>query len=265
MATTLDSRTAALLFPAPPRTNSARGLLRACADSALDLLFPPHCAACAAPLPGGVNKVLCRGCAERINWLGANRCRRCGDGTGLGSGVTDECASCKSHPPAFVRQSCCVARYAAGPVRNLVLALKFGGRLHVAKLLGALLARRVQETGLRAANLVLAPAPLMRRRDFNQAGEIARWAAQSLGAAMEPRLLRKVRATPPQATLSHEQRRLNLKGAFVCDKKIAARHRERCILLVDDVITTGSTVSECARVLREAGVSEVNAAAFARG
>jgi ComF family protein len=269
MALTLDLRQATLLFPPAPEKLSARAVLKLCAGAALDLLFPPHCASCARPLPGAINKSLCRSCADQIAWIGPDRCRRCGDGVGFGSGVVEDCPTCRTHPPAFVQQSCSVTKYATGPVRDLVLSLKFGGKMHVAKLLGTVLAQRIQTTGLDTGNLVLVPAPLtrraMRRRLFNQAAEIALWAGKALRAPVEARLLRKIRSTVPQATLSHEKRRTNLKGAFVCNEKIAARHRDKCILLIDDVITTGSTISECARMLHEAGITQIRAASFARG
>jgi ComF family protein len=269
MPLTLDLRTAVLIFPQPPARLSPRNALKSCASAALDLLFPPHCASCADPLPGNINKTLCRQCAERITWIGEDRCRRCGDGVGFGSGVVDDCTTCRTHPPAYVQQTCSCTRYSAGPVRDLVLSLKFGGKMHVAKLLGIVLAQRIMATKLNAGDVVLVPSPLtrsaMRRRLFNQAGEIAHWISKSLGASVEHNMLRKIRSTVPQATLSHEKRRTNLKGAFVCNEKVAARYRGKTVLLIDDVITTGSTISECARMLHEAGITQIRAASFARG
>lgn len=280
MASTLDSATDRLLFPAGPAAARVHGdvaprgarlwrALRVTGDAALDLLYPPHCVSCQVALPPETNKALCRDCAMQIHWIGLDRCARCGDGVGLGSGVVGDCPSCRSHPPAFVSASCALAKYSEGPLRNLVLALKFSAKFHVARVLGDALARRIQAVQLSTAKMVVVPTPLTRkaawRRGFNQAEELAICVSQRLGLRMETGLLTKIRSTPTQATLSPEKRRLNLKGAFACDAKRAARYKDTCVLLIDDVITTGSTVSECARMLSDAGIGEVRAAAVARG
>lgn len=231
--------------------------------------FPPHCGSCGAPLPAGTNTALCRGCAERIHWLGADRCARCGAGVGEGAGVVSECPVCRTHAPAFVSGACTLARYAEGPLRNLILALKFSARQHLARPLGELLAQRLRDTALARPDALLVPAPLtrraLRRRGFNQAEEIAANVGRSLNLPLERRLLLKIRHTLPQATLTHEQRRKNLRGAFVCAPRLAARYKGRPVLLIDDVITTCGTASECARTLDAAGLGKVCAAAIARG
>jgi ComF family protein len=156
-----------------------------------------------------------------------------------------------------------------GPVRSLVLSLKFSARQHLARPLGEMLAQRIRETQLAPPNTLLVPAPLtrraLRRRGFNQAEEIAGHVARCLGLPLETRLLKKIRHTQPQATLTHEQRRTNLKDAFRCDPRVAARCKGRRVLLIDDVITTTGTASECACTLVSAGIGEVRAAAVARG
>lgn len=273
MVAVMAAETKAILFPAPVpaegRAGGARRSLKAAASAALDLIYPPHCVSCDDPLPPRSNQCLCLACAEKILWIGRDRCRRCGDAVGLGSGVVDDCPSCRTHPPAFVKSSCAVARYAEGPLRDLVLALKFNGKIHVARLLGELIAQRVRATELATPETVVAPCPLTRQasfhRGFNQAEEIAQNVASILKLRFEPRLVTKIRATPPQATLTPEKRRMNLKGAFACQARVAKKCRDARVLLIDDVITTGSTVSECARMLRDAGIGEVHAAAAARG
>lgn len=266
----MDQTVAQVLFPqALGRQRWRSRILADCAEAALDLIFPPHCIACGAVLPPATNKALCLACADKIHWIGADRCRRCGDAVGLGSGVVSECPSCRTYPPVFVQAACAVAHYAEGPLRDLILALKFGRKVHVTPVLGELLAARIKATALSEPGLVVVPAPLTRKasrkRGFNQAEELAQWVGKSLDLALETRLLLKQRATPPQATLTKEKRRVNLKGAFSCQPKIARRYQNARVLLIDDVITTGSTISECARALVQAGIGEVRAAAVARG
>ena len=243
--------------------------LRTSGTTTLDFLFPPHCAACEAPLPEMGNKALCRECAIRINWIATDRCARCGAGTGQGSGVVKSCPLCHSIPPAHIKAACALARLYDGPTREMILSLKFGGKLHLAKLYGELLAERVQAAQMFSPEMIVVPTPITRRtmktRTYNQSEEIAACLARRLGLKLETRLLKKIRHTLPQAMLeTEEQRRSNLRDAFACDPRRAARHKDACVLLVDDVITTCTTVSECARTLVAAGIGEVRAAAIAR-
>jgi len=271
MTQTLEKSVYTVLLPTPePATlRYPFPALRQAADAALDFIFPPHCVSCGLPQPPDVNKSLCMPCALRIRWIGADRCRRCGDSVGQGQGAVDECPSCRTFPPRFVQAASTVASYESGPLRDLVLSLKFGRKTHVAWTLGDLLAKRISETNLIVPGAVLIPTPLtrygLRERGFNQAEELARRIGSVLKLCVEPRLLKKIRSTPPQATLGTEQRRENLKGAFACNPRVAKRYAGANVLLIDDVITTGSTISECARTLVDAGIESVRAAAIARG
>jgi ComF family protein len=266
----MDSDTQALLFrpPASMAGNWRAPFFRA-ADAALDLIYPPHCCSCSLPLPAFSNKALCEKCAERIRWIGSDCCQRCGDAVGMGLGVVTSCPSCRTFPPRFVEASAAAARYEEGPVRDLVLSVKFGRKVHVAHTIGNILAQRITTRALITPDTIVVPAPLARgrarERGFNQAEELARRIARRLSLMLETRLLRKIRATPAQATLPKEKRRENLVDAFACNPKVAQRYAGRRVLLIDDVITTGATVSECARTLHAAGLGPVRAAAFARG
>jgi ComF family protein len=260
----------ALSAPSEPPGRLAR-LGAQLARGAAELLYPGHCMACGTALAGG-NGALCEACAVKVTWIGTDCCRRCGDRVGEGRGMVESCPECAAHPPAFVESSCAAARY-GGPMRALVLGLKFGAGVQAAPFLGRLLALRVRATGLAEGwdAPVLVPVPLARgdfgKRGFNQAEEVARQAAQRLGLPVETRLLRKTRPTPPQATLDPTARAENLKGAFAADAARARRYAasRAGVILVDDVMTTGATASECARTLRQAGVNAVRMAVIARG
>lgn len=190
----------------------------------------------------------------------------------MGRGIVESCPACERHPPVFVAQSCAVAQY-DDPLRALILGLKFTGSLQAVPLLARLLAQRIRDTqlldGFAASQIALVPVPMHRRefatRGFNQAEEVARLAAKDLGIRLETRLLRKLRPTRPQATLGADARRENLRDAFAASLKKAARYAQGCAILVDDVMTTGTTAGECAKALRGAGVKEVRGAFVARG
>jgi len=141
--------------------------------------------------------------------------------------------------------------------------LKFQGRLAFARLLGGLLDKSIAERTQPLPECLL-PVPLhpsrLRERGFNQALEIARSAAGPLGLTVLPDSLRRIRATVPQTHLDGAARCHNVRGAFAVYRPIKARH----VAVLDDVVTTGSTTNELARLLRAAGVAEIEVWAGAR-
>lgn len=154
-----------------------------------------------------------------------------------------------------------LAPYAyAPPVDAMVQALKYRGQLALGRVLGELLARSVAELGLQLDVDCLLPVPLHplrhAERGFNQSAEIAIHAARQLGLPVEPRLAVRSAQTRPQVGLPPKDRRTNLAGAFTASP---ARVQGRRIVIVDDVVTTGSTVAELARALHAAGAVSVDA------
>jgi len=173
----------------------------------------------------------------------------------LASGTV--CGACLDRPPRFDRVEAVFAyRY---PVDALVHAYKYGGRLALARPLGEALAQRV------ARDVdVIVPMPLARgrlaERGFNQALEIARVIAAGTGIRLLPGACRKVADTPPQAVLPWKERAKNVRRAFVCDADLEGRR----VAVVDDVLTTGATLNELARVMRKAGAVEIRGWVVAR-
>lgn len=153
------------------------------------------------------------------------------------------------------------------PVDRLVTGAKYRRRLQDARFLGELLAESLavalREAAVEPVDLVV-PVPLHRRRlgerGYNQALEIARPVATALAVAVEPRACVRLRATPEQAGLSAAERRRNLRAAFAADSMV----RGARVAIVDDVITTGSTVAAVAQSLRRAGAAEIQAWVVAR-
>lgn len=160
------------------------------------------------------------------------------------------CGACIARPPRFDHVEAAFAY--DFPVDGLVRACKYGGRLALAQLLGDELARVIT----RPADAIV-PMPLARgrlaERGFNQAVEIARPVARRLRLPILRDACRKVADTPPQAALPWDERARNIRRAFVCDADLEGLR----IAVVDDVLTTGATLNELARVLRRAGAVEV--------
>jgi ComF family protein len=227
-------------------------------------------------------KHLARGCIvltrHGASWMAPPRCCLCG-ARGQASATSpwglDLCPHCEAACPripqpgpsdALPPPACDAvwATHAYGPpVDDLVRDLKFHGSLPQARVLGMLMAIHRRDSSDPLPNAVV-PVPLGRERfaerGFNQAQEIARHAARHLGLPLRPRLLRRSRNTDAQSGLGAEARRANLAGAFAIGR---GRPPPR-VALVDDVLTTGSTVAAAARVLKDAGVRWVEVWVAAR-
>jgi ComF family protein len=169
------------------------------------------------------------------------------------------CGACLADAPHF-DETTALADYRA-PVDGMVTALKFGGRLDLAHCFACLLAWR--EPASAPVDLVLAvPLSFEREseRSYNQAREIARHYAKLTGAALREQVLLRVRHSPPQQTLARDARRKNVRGVFAMLGTAAGLR----VIAVDDVMTTGSTLDEIARVLKDAGAAWVGNRVVAR-
>lgn len=151
------------------------------------------------------------------------------------------------------------------PVDRLLLGLKFGKRIHLARALAQEISARVLEEielGLLEMPDVLVPVPLhpkrLAGRGFNQAEEIARFVGRDIGVPVKPAICRRVRSTRMQSRLSDEERRANVAGAFLCPES------PRRPAIVDDVVTTGATVDAMAAALGAAGADYLHVWAVAR-
>ncbi len=231
-------------------------------DTLLHTLYPPACRVCDAPLFGHSPAVVCRTCHDRIDFIKDGACRFCGASAGKFARLDKGCARCSPHALAFTRAAA-VCEYGTES-RAIVHELKFFGNRALAKPMARMMSRRLQETGFPEKYDLVVPVPLhgkrLRERGYNQSGLLAREVARELGVELREDILRRIRDTRPQAGLSMYHRARNPKGAFVASGNL----RGAVVLLVDDVITTGVTVSECAASLRRAGAGRVYVLAFSR-
>jgi ComF family protein len=227
-------------------------------------LLPPRCLLCAAA--GHDTLDLCRACADELPWNGV-ACQLCALPLPALAGelaeVPRSCGACLRSPPPFVAGFAAL-RYAP-PVDRLLPRFKFHAGLAEGRLLAQLLVRRAAPAFVAGSEL-LVPVPLHRERlatrGYNQALELARPLALARPhLTLAASALRRARATPPQSELDAAERRRNVRGAFDAD---AARVRDRAVLLLDDVVTTGATVREAAATLLAAGAREVRVIAVAR-
>lgn len=208
------------------------------------------CLLCGAP---SQDAAWCDACDASLPCLAAACCPVCALPTLEGA----VCGHCLRQPPHFKRT---VASYAyAFPLDKLVLALKYGEKLHLANDLGAKLAQRVTVLADCIVAMPLHPARL-RERGFNQSLQLARRIGKQLALPVLPSACRRVRNTPSQSTLPWKARSKNMRKAFICSAEVAGKH----VAVVDDVMTTGATLNELALALLNAGATEVSAWVVAR-
>lgn len=225
-----------------------------CVKNIQRYLLPTVCVTCGQAAEGELD--LCRGCLAALPYPGV-ACRQCA----LPLAEAGICGRCLKTPPPF-EQVFSLFRY-AHPVDHLIQQLKFNRRLVNARLLAALMVEMLRQQGQRLPDL-LVPVPLHRRRlqsrGYNQAVELARPVSRELGVPMRLDSCRRMRETAVQSDLPAKQRRANIKGAFDVDHSLRGRH----IAIVDDVMTTGNTVTELAHVMRQRGARMVDVWVCAR-
>ncbi|MGE3228473.1 MAG: ComF family protein [Hyphomicrobium sp.] len=237
------------------------GLFRRAVAALADILMPPVCLVCRMPVEG--HDTLCARCWREVDFIRPPFCDRLGLPLPFDTGGTMLSAAAVAEPPSYDRARAVAAH--TGSMRTLVHALKFHDRHDVRRLLGKWLVEAGRDLVIDAD--VLVPVPLARRRllarRFNQAAILAGEIARLTAIRYEPLLLERTRATTSQVGLSRGQRQRNVAGAFAVPPRFAARVRGHKIVLVDDVITTGSTVGACARALLLAGAARVDVLALA--
>jgi ComF family protein len=176
------------------------------------------------------------------------------------------CGACQSHRPAF--DATIAAGDYSAPLDQLVLQLKFGGTLALAPWCGRALADAVSAQAGFAMPDVLCPVPLgpqrLAERGFNQALEIARPLARSLGLTLRPALAIRVRETQAQSGVAPAERKKNIRNAFMVAPDALALVRGQHIGVVDDVMTSGATLHEMAAMLKRFGATRVSNLVFAR-
>ncbi len=224
-----------------------------CVKYAQEWLFPTRCCLCCTPTRGGT--AICRDCYRELPWLSSG-CPTCAAPLPALPGLI-QCEDCQQHPPAL--DACHALFNFRAPVNQWIRNLKFQQELPIAKFLGRLLAEKISGTD----NSILVPVPLhhrrLRQRGFNQALEIAR-PLKKHGYRLDARCCTRTRHTPPQSGLPAATRLHNLRDAFRVNKNIAGEN----IMLIDDVLTTGTTLNALAGTLKQAGAVRVEAWVIAR-
>jgi ComF family protein len=214
-------------------------------------LLPGTCLLCSSD---SAAMLLCRACSADLPSLPQHLCPQCSAQTTHG----ERCGACLKAPPAFAK-TLAIFRYEF-PVDRIIHAYKYGHQIAVAEWAAELIANQIQASEYD----LLIPMPLhparLRERGFNQSVEIARRIASKMKLPLDSHSLIRRRATSPQAELPMKERARNVRGAFECKTDLSARR----ILLIDDVMTTGATLREAARVIKLHGAAQIDVAVVAR-
>ena len=218
----------------------------------LDLLFPPVCGGCGTP-----GSRWCAECKKRVPQIRKPFCEKCG----IPTKGDERCEKCKANPPAYrMMRSWAVFD---SPVQNALHTIKYRRNIGLADALAVDVVEFVQQLNWNVD--VLIPIPLgkarLKERGYNQVALVAQPLAYDLGISYAPNGVRKIRETRSQVGLTAAERRENVRAAYQADPSEVKR---KSVLLMDDVATTGSTISTCAEALLAAGAAEVYALTIAR-
>lgn len=248
--------------PRQSLTAHATGITRRLMRGLIDFVFPPICLVCRAPVsePQG----LCPGCWGGLQFIERPYCERLGIPFGFDLGPGALSAEAIAHPPVFARARAAVIF--GGTARTLIHGLKYRDREELAGFLGRMMVRAGQDV-LETADL-LVPIPLHRwrlmQRKFNQSALLAQVVGRITRLPVNVFALERVRATPPQVGLSGRERHDNMRGAFRVAQSQRMAITGRRIVLIDDALTTGATITAATRALKRAGAAEVDVLTFAR-
>jgi ComF family protein len=235
---------------------SVATIIRSGLRHVLDFALPPRCAGCGA-IVDEVNS-FCPPCWTQVHFLGDSGCATCG--MPLEATDAELCGACLAKPPRIQRTRSAVAYDELS--RTIAIRLKYGRKVALARTMARYMAPLVRSED----EAILVPVPLHRsrlwQRGFNQSALVAEEIAKATGHRSNPRLLRRVKRTPALKGMSLSQRRNVVAGAF----KVAPETEleGRTVVLVDDVLTTGSTANACAKALQRAGASRVELVSWAR-
>lgn len=242
-----------------------RGFFADLGRGLVHLFYPNACLICDAPdLVRDFRHGLCTACFPAVTADPLDTCPRCASTVGPFADVSDGCPACRERSPGFER-AVRLGRY-DGRLREAVLRMKTSSGEALAEMMGRVMlgCRGGELRAVGATDVVPVPLHWRRRwgRGYNQAEAVARELAAGLGAAHRPGWVRRVRPAVQQAQPSATARRENVRGAFALARR--ASPAGRVVLVVDDVLTTGSTAGEVARVVRAAGAKTVAVAVLAR-
>lgn len=231
-------------------------------NSVINILFPARCAICFEPV--GKHGALCGKCWQSVHFIADPICYKCGLPFEYHIGEKALCGRCMEHKPVYT-EARSVFKY-DDISKKQVLAFKYNDKTQLAPVFGEWLARVAVPYVERAYAIIPVPLHYFRlfARRYNQASLLSYALAKHIHLPVLPDTLQRTRRTQSQAGLSRRQRDDNMRGAFHVPSARRMHIRNKPVILVDDVMTTGATLNACARALHDAGATDVYALTLAR-
>ena len=230
--------------------------------SLLSLVFPSACESCKRLLPLKNELGVCESCQQSIRLIPSPFCPKCGRSS-LES--TQNCAGCREDRFDFDRVFS--AAYYEGPIKKVLCAFKFEKRRFLSKVLMKIIQAYFLENNTPFSWDWVVPVPMPRNRKlergFNQSELLAKKVSKLVGAPCQNRILGSKITREPQSKLGKKERKQNVRNSFCLKKNPDLKNKK--ILLVDDILTTGETASQCAKILKQAGAATVDVLVAARG
>jgi len=236
--------------------------LASLAKNFINLIYPLHCAICKKPLDPEAGGSVCRYCILLLKRVPEPCCVSCGKPVDT---AREQCKDCLAAKPAFsIARSACLYE---GAMKDLIRQFKYHGKLSLENQLSDILIKYLKDNpqiteGVAMVTFVPIGGDHMRKRGFNQSKALARNVSKALGLRLAD-CVDKIASTRSQNELSREDRLVNLSGAFRA--KNSGAFYGLSILMVDDVMTTGTTLNECAKTLLRSGAGDVRCVTLARG
>lgn len=231
-------------------------------QKSVNLLLPPLCSLCKAPVNDP--QKLCTSCWSELSFIQKPFCVLCGYPFEYDMGEGAQCNFCMDSPPSYDHMRS--AFQYEGVVKKLLLGFKHGDRTDFLPLLVGWLSTLYHEDPELSADLIL-PVPIHKgrlfKRRYNQAALLADGLAKKVNLPSDSFLLKRIKKTPPQ-TGTRQERLQNVKKAFLISERDLVILKEKTILLIDDVVTTGATIEACASTLKKAGANQVKVLSLAR-
>lgn len=221
----------------------------------VDRVLPVRCMACGEVVSDQAG--VCATCWGNLTFVESPYCQVCGHPFEHHIEDVGVCAGCLTkHPPYTLARACFVYNEAS---RGMLLRFKHSDETYLAPYFATWLTRLIRSNGLHADMVIPVPLHWKRlfSRKYNQAALIASHLADQLNITFDPFVLKRQTWTESQGHLSRKHRKLNVKGAFQVPDNLAYRLSRKRVILVDDVLTTGATIDECAKILKKAGAWEV--------
>lgn len=245
--------------------SNKENLLKKLYKSVLDLLFPEEgvCFYCDHYDEDVKEDHLCSDCRDKLSFIDEDKCSTCGKPTYEGN-ISDRCSYCANKKFYFTRAISPLEF--SGILRKAIYRYKYESKPYMYKSFGELMLSALEKENIGHIDLIV-PVPLHRsrkaERGYNQSELLARYISSELDVPLDDNNLIRIRATKIQNKLDRYERQQNIKGAFKTKENRA--FKEKRILLVDDIFTTGATVNECSRVLIESGAAEIIVLTIATG